>query len=90
MFLSTRFTFSCSIASLLLLLFLVSCGSTPTPEELPVDTSAATPLFVPEIQDQGFFAFSDKSIMQDMEIGLLLPFNVQRQKSEIPPVKVRK
>ena len=81
MFLSTRFTFSCSIASLLLLLFLVSCGSTPTPEELPVDTSAATPLFVPEIQDQGFFAFSDKSIMQDMEIGS--PASIQRAASKI-------
>lgn len=81
MFLSTRFTFSCSIASLLLLLFLVSCGSTPTPEELPVDASAATPLFVPEIQDQGFFAFSDKSIMQDMEIGS--PASIQRAASKI-------
>lgn len=55
---------------LLLLGVFVSCGSTPT-VEAPVEepTVAATPLFVPEIEDQGFFAFSDKSIMKDMEIG---------------------
>ena len=81
MFLSVRFTFSCSIAGLFFLFFLTSCGSTSTPEEPLIDTSAATPLFVPEIQDQGFFAFSDKSIMQDMEIGS--PTSIRRAASKL-------
>ena len=54
---------------LLLLGVFVSCGSTPTVEAPVVEPTVATPLFVPEIEEQGFFAFSDKSIMKDMEIG---------------------
>ena len=80
----TRISFQYSISGifLLVLLLLVSCGSTPTVEEEPVvDTTVATPLFVPEIQEQGFFAFSDKSIMQDMELGS--PASIRRAAAKI-------
>ena len=80
----TRLSFQYSISGifLLVLLLLVSCGSTPTMEEEPVvDTTVATPLFVPEIQEQGFFAFSDKSIMQDMELGS--PASIRRAAAKI-------
>ncbi|MBO5692115.1 MAG: tetratricopeptide repeat protein, partial [Spirochaetaceae bacterium] len=65
----------------MMLLLLTSCGSTPVVEEPVVDTTVATPLFVPEIQDQGFFAFSDKSIMQDMELGS--PASIRRAVAKI-------
>lgn len=66
---------------LLLLGMFVSCGSTPTVEAPVVEPTVATPLFVPEIEDQGFFAFSDKSIMKDMEIGS--PATIRRAASKI-------
>ena len=80
---STRISFQYSISGffLLMLLLLTSCGSTPVVEEPVVDTTVATPLFVPEIQDQGFFAFSDKSIMQDMELGS--PASIRRAAAKI-------
>lgn len=42
---------------------------------------AATPLFVPEQEDKGFFSFSDSNIMKDMEIGS--PASIQRAASKI-------
>ena len=65
--------------STLLLVVFVSCASSPEPE--PVDLEAATPLFVPEQEDTGFFSFSDSSIMKDMEIGS--PASIQRAASKI-------
>lgn len=46
---STRISFQYSISGffLLMLLLLTSCGSTPVVEEPVVDTTVATPLFVP-------------------------------------------
>lgn len=41
----------------------------------------ATPLFVPEQEDKGFFSFSDSSIMKDMEIGS--PAAIQRAASKL-------
>lgn len=71
MFIVPRSDFHFRLQSLFLLLLgvFVSCGSTPTVEAPIEEPTVATPLFVPEIEDQGFFAFSDKSIMKDMEIG---------------------
>lgn len=71
MSISTRFGFRYTAYGILLsfLLGLTACGSTPKPEAMVEEPSPATPLFVPEITDQGFFVFSDKSIMPDMEIG---------------------
>ena len=67
--------------STLLLVVFVSCASSPEPEPEPVDLEAATPLFVPEQEDTGFFSFSDSSIMKDMEIGS--PASIQRAASKI-------
>lgn len=71
MFIVPRSYFRFRLQSLFLLLLgvFVSCGSTPTVEVPIEEPTVATPLFVPEIENQGFFAFSDKSIMKDMEIG---------------------
>lgn len=71
MFIVPRSDFHFRLQSLFLLLLgvFISCGSTPTVEVPIEEPTVATPLFVPEIEDQGFFAFSDKSIMKDMEIG---------------------
>lgn len=71
MFIVPRSHFHFRLQSLFLLLLgvFVSCGSTPTVEVPIEEPTVATPLFVPEIENQGFFAFSDKSIMKDMEIG---------------------
>lgn len=71
MFIVPRSDFHFRLQSLFLLLLgvFVSCGSTPTVEVPIEEPTVATPLFVPEIENQGFFAFSDKSIMKDMEIG---------------------
>ena len=71
MFIIPRSDFHFRLQSLFLLLLgvFVSCGSTPTVEVPIEEPTVATPLFVPEIENQGFFAFSDKSIMKDMEIG---------------------
>lgn len=71
MFIVPRSYFHFRLQSLFLLLLgvFVSCGSTPTVEVPIEEPTVATPLFVPEIENQGFFAFSDKSIMKDMEIG---------------------
>ncbi len=63
----------------LLLVLLFSCASSPEPE--PVDLGAATPLFVPEQEDKGFFSLSDSSIIKDMEIGS--PVSIQRAASKI-------
>lgn len=80
---SPRPDFSCMVRGLLLLslLALVSCGSAPKVEEPVVDSTAATPLFVPERADRGFFSFSDKSIMNDMEIGS--PESIRRAAAKI-------
>lgn len=71
MSISSRFGFRYIAYGILLflLLGLTACGSTPKPEVVVEEPSPATPLFVPEITDQGFFVFSDKTIMPDMEIG---------------------
>lgn len=71
MSISSRFGFRYIAYGILLflLLGLMACGSTPKPEVVVEEPSPATPLFVPEITDQGFFVFSDKTIMPDMEIG---------------------
>lgn len=71
MFIVPRSDFHFRLQSLFLLLLgvFVSCGSTPTVEVPIEEPTVVTPLFVPEIENQGFFAFSDKSIMKDMEIG---------------------
>lgn len=71
MSISSRFGFRYIAYGILLflLLGLTACGSTPKPEVVVEEPSPATPLFVPEITDQGFFVFSDKTILPDMEIG---------------------
>lgn len=67
------------LSGCLLLVLLFSCASSPEPE--PVDLGAATPLFVPEQEDKGFFSLSDSSIIKDMEIGS--PASIQRAASKI-------
>ena len=71
MSISSRFGFRYIAYGILLflLLGLTACGSTPKPEVVVEEPSPATPLFVPEITDHGFFVFSDKTILPDMEIG---------------------
>lgn len=77
------FTTSLDLRNLLFcclpLVLLFSCASSPEPE--PVDLGSATPLFVPEQEDKGFFSLSDSSIIKDMEIGS--PASIQRAASKI-------
>lgn len=70
------------LAGLLLLAVFMSCAGAPASPPQPIEPATATPLFVPE-QDrsQGFFSFSDSSILRDMEIGS--PASIRRAAAKV-------
>ncbi len=70
------------LAGLLLLAVFMSCAGAPATPPQPIEPATATPLFVPE-QDrsQGFFSFSDSSILRDMEIGS--PASIRRAAAKV-------